>query len=527
MTLHIRAPHLANAPNSSVTTTARGAASMPTTGAPAARHLAAAILAGLLVTTLIVPPAAARPMEPQPSWYAGSGPGVVASWNATAGAAAIAACLAPTDDPLHESRLYAMTHLAIHDALNAIHARFQPYTAGGAPAPGASPEAAVAAAARDVMVPVLTAIPAPFPPSCGASGVAVVEAAYEDAIQAVPAGPSREAGVAVGQQAAARILALRADDGSLTPLVDSAYPQGTAPGQYRFTPGNDFAFAPGWGAVTPFVERRWPDLRTNRPYDVGSRRYAADVAEVQRLGGDGVTTPSARTPDQTQAALFWVESSPLQWNRIARTVAEARHLDLWQSARLFALINVALADGYVGSFRTKYAHNFWRPVTAIRAAASDGNRQTVADPTWTPLVGTPPIPEHESAHAVQGAAAAQVMRRVLGTDRVAFSTCSLTLLDGQRCDDLDPVVRSYRSLSQAADENGESRILVGFHFRHAVEDGMDLGRLLGDRTVQLTLLPLSGRHGGGAASARGDGPEPARGTVLNRPPSIRGAMVPV
>ena len=416
----------------------------------------------------------------------------VSAWNAVAGRAARDACLAPTSNPLHESRLYAAMHVAIHDALNAIDRRSRPYAFSPRPRPGASPDAAVAAAARDVLVPLLQQLPAPFSDCVSANAaVAGVEAAYAAALGAIPDGRAKTQGIALGQAAAAAILGRRAADGSGTPLFDTTYPQGTRPGEYRFTPGFDFALAPGWADVTPFVLRDSAQFRPGPPYAVTGSRYAADLAEVKRLGGDGTTTPSARTAEQTEIARFWVESSPLQWNRIARTVAAARGLDLWNSARLFGLLNMALADGYVGSFDTKYhGYNYWRPVTAIRTADSDGNPNTSADPTWTPLVPTPPIPDYDSAHSVEGGAAAQVLKRFFGTDRVGFTTCSLTLPAGSTCDDPAPVVRSYSSFSEAQDENGLSRILVGFHFRKAVEEGVEHGRQIGNRAVERALQPV-------------------------------------
>jgi hypothetical protein len=412
----------------------------------------------------------------------------VSAWNANAGKAAIAACISPGDDPLHESRMYAMTHLAIHDALNAIDRRSRPYAFNATAKRGASPDAAVAAAARDVLVALVGQISAPFPPACVQAGVASVEADYTAALAAIPDGRHKARGIEVGQAAAAAILALRAADGSDTPLVVNDYPQGTAPGEYRFTPGTPFAFAPGWGDVTPFVLDHSSQFRPGSPYPVTSRKYAADLNEIKALGGDGVTTPSARTPDQTQVALFWVESSPLQWNRIARTVSAG--LDPWKQARLFALLNMALADGYVSSFETKYHYNYWRPVTAIRAADTDGNPRTSADPTWTPLVTTPPIPDYDSAHAVQGGAGSTVLKRFFGTDHIGFTTCSLTLPAGSTCTDPSPVTRSYASFSAAAQENGVSRILVGFHFRKAVDEGIEHGDRIGDLAVDRFLRPV-------------------------------------
>ena len=413
----------------------------------------------------------------------------VIAWNANAGEAAIAACISPVDNPLHESRMYAMTHVAIHDALNAIDRRSRPYAFSGRASRGASPKAAVAAAARDVLVALLSQIPAPFPPSCGAAGVASVEADYAAALGRIPEGRAKRRGIEVGKAAAAAILALRAGDGADTPLIVMDYPQGTNPGEYRFTPGTPFAFAPGWADVTPFVLRESSQFRPGPPYAVTSGKYTADFNEVKRLGGDDVTTPSDRTSEQTQIALFWVESSPLQWNRIARTVSAKKRLDLWRQARLFGLLNMALADGYVGSFDTKYHYNYWRPVTAIQMGDTDGNPNTSADPTWTPLVTTPPIPDYESAHSVQGGAASAVLKRFFGTDHMRFRTCSLTLPAGSTCNDSAPVLRSYTSFSQAAAENGISRILVGFHFRKAVDEGIEHGRKIGNRAVKRFLRP--------------------------------------
>jgi hypothetical protein len=414
----------------------------------------------------------------------------VSAWNANAGKAALAACISPSDDPLHESRLYAMAHIAIHDALNAIDRRSRPYAFSTSAKRGTSPDAAVAAAARDVLVALVNQLPAPFPQACIDAGVASVQADYATALATIPDGRAKTRGVELGQASAAAILGLRAADGSDTPLIDDAYPQGTTPGVWRFTPDRPFAFAPRWGEVTPFVLGDSSQFRPGPPYPVTSKRYAADLDEVKALGGDGVTTPSARTAEQTEIALFWVESSPLQWNRIARTVAAATRLDPWEQARLFALLNMSLADGYIGSFDTKYHYNYWRPVTAIRSADTDGNPNTSADPTWTPLVTTPPIPDYDSAHAVQGGAGAGVLKRFFGTDHIAFATCSLTLPAGETCTDASPVMRRYASFSQAAKENGVSRILVGFHFRKAVDEGIDRGRRIGDRAVDRFLLPL-------------------------------------
>lgn len=392
-----------------------------------------------------------------------------------------------------------MTFLAVHDTLNTIDRRYRPYAAGRTVARGASVDAAVAAAARTVLVSSVKDLPDMFA-DCRAAGLQVAEDAYVAALEAIPEGPAEDAGVATGAAAAERVIAKRTDDGADTPMVVEDYQQGTEPGEWRFTPDRPFAFAPGWADVQPFALKGKAGLRAAPPYPLRSRAYARDFAEVKALGGDGVSTPSARTADQTEAVRFWIESSPLQWNRIARSVAVGRELDNWESARLFALLNTALADGYIASWAVKYGDPFWRPVTAIREAATDGNRATVPDPTWTPLDTTPPIPDHDSAHAVQGAAAATVMARFFGTDRLAFSSCSLTLPEGQQCDDPTPKERDYERFSQAAQETADSRVWVGYHFRHASEVGLQHGR-------QVANLVMSGLLRGTPRGSHHDGPK--------------------
>lgn len=415
-----------------------------------------------------------------------SGGNAVLDWNATAGAAARAGCLSPANDPLHEARMYAIAHIAVHDALNAIDHRYGPYAYDATAPAGASAEAAIAAAAHDALTAVLADLPGElFPPACGTAGAAVVDAAYTAALAAIPDGVAKSDGIATGRAAAAAIVAMRADDNSNdSPLVDTT-PRGGAPGVYEFTPGTPFAFAPLWGSVTPFGLADSSQFASGPPYPLTSERYADDLNEVKRLGG----VVSERSAEQTEIALFWVESSPLAWNRMARAIAADRGLDPWASARLFALLNMGLTDGYIGTFQEKYVYNFWRPVTAIHRADEDGNQATSPDPSWQPLMTTPPIPEHDSGHSVEGGVAATIMQRVFGTDKVSFAVCSLTLPAGQTCDDPSPVTRSFDRLSDAAAENGESRILVGFHFRHAVVDGIAHGNKIGNWTASHYLQP--------------------------------------
>ena len=224
-----------------------------------------------------------------PTARAASAPAeVVSAWNErAAGALSVPGCLAPANDPIHESRIYAVMHLAVHDALNAIERRSQPYAfRPGRTLPWASPDAAVAAASRDALVALIAELPGDFATAC-APGIARVEADYATAVAAIPAGGEKAAGLRLGRAAAAAILAIRARDGAAeAPLADPDFPQGTRPGEWRFTPGSTFAFLPTWGGVTPFVLRDAAQFRPPPPYPLGSKRYADDFNEVKRLGGD-------------------------------------------------------------------------------------------------------------------------------------------------------------------------------------------------------------------------------------------------
>jgi hypothetical protein len=412
--------------------------------------------------------------------YAFAANDAVLTWNANAGVAAAKACIAPEDNPFHESHAYAIMHIAVHDALNAIDRRYQPHTYDRKAEPGASPEAAVAAASHDVLVALIKQLPAELlKPPCIGDGVASVEAAYTAALGAIPDGPGKMQGIAVGQAAAAAILTARANDRSTQgPFLNKACPAAVA-GKYQCTPGTPFIAFETWENVTPFVLQNKEQFRSGPPYTITDAKFKADLDEVKSLGGDVKTTPSARTPDQTQIALFWLESSPLKWSRIARTVSTNKGLNLWDNARLFAVLNMALADGYVAMVASKNHYDFWRPVTAIQSGGA---------PSWTPLRPTPPDQDYPSGHAIEGGIGSEVLALILG-DQTTFQDCGVLLDAGSACADVKPVMRTYTSFTQAAEENAYSRILVGFHFRNATAEGTIYGRKIGEHAVTL-LQPI-------------------------------------
>jgi hypothetical protein len=372
-------------------------------------------------------------------------------------------------DPMAASRVLAMVHLAMHDAVNAATPRYRGYAfqpeAGGGSRP-ADAAVAAAVAAHDVLL-------ALYPQQ-----KALVGAARDATLLDAGPGAAVEEGKRLGAAAAAAMLARRADDGS---KADEAYRPGTRPGEYRFTPGFEFLAAPHWRAVKPFSMPSPDQFRVAPPPALESDAYAAAFDEVKRTGSKAAE--AARSTDQTEYAAYWYEFSDIGWNRIARAVARHRPQDLWQRARSFALLNAAMADAYIAGWDSKMHHNFWRPVTAIRLAADDGNPRTVPDAGWTPLLPTPPVQDHPSTHSALGAAAAVVLAHAFGSDRVPFTMASPSALP-------HAPARSFESFSAAARENADSRVRAGIHFRFATEAGLKLGEQIGRQAVVRFLPPL-------------------------------------
>jgi membrane-associated phospholipid phosphatase len=224
-----------------------------------------------------------------------------------------------------------------------------------------------------------------------------------------------------------------------------------------------------WGSVTPFVLKSSAQFRCPEPPPVNSSRDLADLEEVKAIGGSKSVT---RTAEQSEIGRYWYESSPQGWNRIAREVSAGRQFDVWENARLFALVNLAMADGYIAGFEDKYYYNYWRPVTAIRERG---------DSEWLSYLPTPPVPDYPSNHTVEGAAAATVMARFFNTDFISFSMTSGAPYPG--------ITRKFWSFSEAARENGASRILCGIHFSTAVNEGYIQGERIGEWAFQQALQP--------------------------------------
>src|SRR5215211_6808857 len=376
--------------------------------------------------------------------------------------------------PFMESRYYAMTSIAMHDALNNIIPKYKTYALQNSRNKQADPDAAVAKAAHDVISFFFGKLnpPAFFTP------LPVQEYIHNllaQTLNAIPDGQAKTMGIALGAAAAQAIIQNRANDG----IANVAFPvtQGTLPGEYRFTapfdgpPFNGFYHSPGWGNVVPFAIESSTQFAVPPPYNINSAEYTADYNEVKRLGCSTCTGTGGRTQDQENIAKFWVESSPYGWNKVAHKLIEQRNIDAWKAARLFALLQIAEADTYIASLKAKMDFFFWRPVTAIQLGDSDGNPNTTGNSSWQVLVfPTPPIADHPSGHATAGGAAAELMKQFFDKDNFSFSLESTTLPGS---------VRKFTSLSQAARENSLSRIYVGYHFRKASMDGEALGKSIG------------------------------------------------
>jgi hypothetical protein len=407
----------------------------------------------------------------------------VTQWNINASTAIFAS--GPT---AHASTLsFAMVQGAVYDAVNGIDGGYQPYLVKPHANPWDSEDAAVATAAYRVLTAVV--------PASQTVALANLAAQYAAALAAVPAGPAKDGGIAAGEAAAAAMLAARANDGR-DPTTPFPFVFGTTPGVWRISPPLTTPDPTPWvGNVAPFLMPNAKMLRTKGPNSLTSRAYARDFNEVKSLGAFSSTT---RTADETNAAIFW-QSQPLGlYGGVMRELSAGFGLTTAQNARLFAMVSLAGADGAIGCWNDKYYWNFWRPIDAIRLAATDGNRNTEADPTWRPLfdpatVTTPPLatpnfPDHPSGHSCVSSAILNTMRNFFGTDNIAFDIVS-TRFPGTPAQ-----TRHYDSFSAALTEVINARVWGGIHFRTADEQGAKLGRTVAKWERSHYFKPLHGHH---------------------------------
>jgi hypothetical protein len=345
----------------------------------------------------------------------------------------------------------AMVHGAIYDAVNAIDGGYGPYLGAPEAKDSYSEDAAAAAAGYRVLLNLLPDREPQLTPY------------YVASLALIPDGEAEDGGVATGEAAAATMIAARTGDGRFgNPL----FTEGSAAGQWRrLSPtGNNFKWV---GDVDPFLIEDASDFATDGPLPLTSAAYAAEFEQVKTLGR---ATGSTRTPDQTEQALFWGDHAVAMWTRIFRQLSMSQGLSTAENARYFAMLYLTGSDSVIACLRDKEAKSFWRPTTAIREAADDGNPATDPDPTWTSLLANPPYPDHPSSHNCYSSATVRTLRDFFGTNSMSFSATHATL----------GITRTYSHFSEAITEIRLARVYGGLHFMTADAQAVTLGRKVAD-----------------------------------------------
>jgi hypothetical protein len=385
---------------------------------------------------------------------------VVPDWNLTT---AQTLRTAKAGSGLSHSRVYAMVHGAMFDAVNAIERRYYSYAEDLKAAPGASHDAAAAAAAHRVLAEL-------YPLQ-----QATLDAALAASLAKVQDGPAKADGVALGKAAAEKMLALRRNDRMSEKI---SYAPKTGPGAWQLST-NDNPVGPHWGLVAPFAIKSTQDFRFPGPPPLTSARYAQEFNEVKAVGAKHSTQ---RTAEQTAIALLWEPTSPLTYNAMLREMPELKQKSVADQARVFALMNMAGSDAFIVGWGTKYAIQHWRPETAIRIAGSDGNEATSADSAWEGLRSPPPAhPEYPSGHALFTGAVEAVLRDFFGTDQMSITVSNPD----------EKITRKFESFSQIAKSVEDARVWAGIHFRSADIDGSEMGRRVAEYALKNCMRPIA------------------------------------
>ncbi|MBV8832651.1 MAG: vanadium-dependent haloperoxidase [Acidobacteriaceae bacterium] len=400
----------------------------------------------------------------QPTTKPANPPNVVVQWNRNL----LEVVRTPGAQPatIHPTRSFAMMHAAIYDAVNSIDRTHHSYFVQlHGVSRHASQEAAAAAAAHEVLISLYPSFQSTF------------DAEFQQSLDQISEGRHRDEGIDIGTLVADEILALRNADGSN--IAAPPFVFGNAPGDFESTPPNfpkpQFT---QWYKVTPFALQQASQFRPGPPPSLNSSIYTDVFNEVKSFG---IAHSTTATTDEALTGRFWNGAIQNYWNEIAQTAAVANALTTAQSARLFALLNLSFADAVIAFYDAKYTYNFWRPVTAIRAADTDDNSDTAPDPNWLPEVGnTTPDPSYPGAHAVISSAGASVLTSFFGTDQFSFAVTSEVLAGVQRW---------FTTFSAAAEEATLSRIFAGVHFRTDLTAGQQLGSEVANFVISNFLTP--------------------------------------
>lgn len=388
---------------------------------------------------------------------------VVLDWNT------ILISVVSDQPPPLQNRFAAITQVAVFEAVNAVTGGYTPYVKSIAPRPGASPHAAAVSAAYHVLR-------AYFP-----GRTTMLDDARARSLQTIPDGPAKAAGLAVGEEAAAAIVAARLHDGAEPP--EFHLPTLATPGEWQLTPecppaGGVFLH---WRTLVPFVIQRAEQFRSDPPPALGGPAYARDYREVALVGG---RDSRERSPDRTNVARLYADlSDAALWNLVARQLAAAHPRSLTEHARVLALLNMALNDAGIAVMETKYHYNVWRPETAIRAGAADGNERTEPDPAFEPFIRSPCFPSYPSGHGATSHAARTILERAFGGHGHAITL---------RTPSIPEIVLRYRTIKAITADIDDARVYAGVHFRFDQVAAAEQGRALGAYVHRHSLRPVKG-----------------------------------
>jgi hypothetical protein len=424
------------------------------------RSWLAAVAAAILLATLAGGAATAA----TPTTMAADDPTVIADWNEIA----VTTLLGDTTKQLVEDFLYmGFVQAAVYDAVVGVEGRYAPYRFHAHAPHGTSAQAAAVAAAHKVLV--------TYVPSAQAS----LDAAYAASLAKLPDGKAKTRGIAFGTRAADHLIRLRANDGRNAPIL---FTQPPAPGVWRPTPPGLLPMSAPWmGFVRPLLVRSATQFAPPPPPALTPARYTRDFNEVKALGS---LTSTERTEAQTSTAQFFSGNALVQYNTALRDQVTVRDLDIVDAARMFAAIDMSLADAEISVWYAKYVDGFWRPITAINLAETDGNPATVADPTWVPLLTTPPYPDYPSGYNVVNSTVSHGLEDLFRTRHLRLTLIS-TAVPG--------VQRHYDSGRALRRDVVDARVWLGIHFRFADTASRDLGRRLTAWTLDHYFRPLH-RH---------------------------------
>ena len=388
-------------------------------------------------------------------------PSVISEWNALA----VSTLGSDTTKLPPETFLYlGFVQAAVYDAVVGVHGRYAPYRFDAHAPDGTSAQAAAVAAAHKVLV------------TYSPNAQATLDAAYAASLAQIPDGGPKTRGITFGTRAADNLIRLRADDGRNAPIL---FTQPPAPGVWRPTPPAMLPmFDPWLGGVTPLLVKSATQFGPNEPPpSLTSARYTRDFEEVKALGSASSTV---RTAAQTSTALFFSGNALVQYNAALRDQVTVRHLDIVDAARMFAAIDMSQADALIAVWHAKYLYGFWRPVTAIPLADTDGNPATAADPTWTPMIATPAYPEYPSGYSAVTAAFSRGLEELFDTRHLDLTLISTAV----------PDIRHYDSGAALRQDVVNARVWLGIHFRTADTVSRDLGQQLAEWTLNHYFQPI-------------------------------------